>query len=294
MVGSILILFAMIGSMISIVLIVKYVQSLMVEPPSTDWLDKYHYAHRGLHGSGVPENSMRAFAQAVEAGYAIELDVRLTLDGHVVVFHDKKLHRMTGKHASLRWCTLLQLKKLKLADTEERIPLLEDVLRMVDGRVPVLIEIKDYTFVGPLEHKLCKIIKHYQGKIAVQSFSPFSLRWFLRHAPQIPRGQLACDMRFCDTVSAVWRPLMRFLLLALTRLETNHLCRPNFISYEHHDVNKRIIKKLRNRGAKVFAWTIRNETQMHAARGYIDAMIFEGIRPPGLPLAGKRQQTVMP
>jgi len=266
--------------LITALVLIKRVRLIMIDVPQADWLTKYHYAHRGLHDGDIPENSIKAFEKAIDAGYAIELDVRLTKDGKIVVFHDKDLMRMTGLHGRIKNYTLQELKRLSLGDSGEKIPELREVLELVDGRVPILFEIKNNGFAGKLERTFYENVKEYKGKFAVQAFSPFSLRWFKLNAPDILRGQLACDIRFCsEGMSSFKRNLLNLLLLELKWLETNFICKPNFISYEYHKISSNIIKKLRKRGAVVFAWTIRDEEQLHLAAPYTDAVIFEKVRP---------------
>lgn len=265
---------------VAVLAVIRWRQICMIDASKPEWLSAYHYAHRGLHGGGTPENSLPAFERAVAMGYAIELDVRMTADGRIVVFHDRYLERMTGRPGRVGCSKLRELKKLRLAESDERIPTLGEVLHLVDGRVPLLIEVKSIGLTGRLERRLCKLLRAYKGRCAVQSFSPCSLRWFRLYAPQIPRGQLACDMRFgLEHASAIKRRLAAFMLQNLKRLETNFIGRPNFISYEHHKIRYATLKKLRERGALIFAWTIRDETQLANVLPYSDAVIFEGILP---------------
>lgn len=244
------------------------------------WLTKYRYAHRGLHDAHTPENSLGAFQRAVQRGYAVEMDVQLTKDGQVMIFHDRDLGRMTGVRGKVRHFTLSELKSLRLGGTEEQIPTLEEVLALIDGRVPILFETKGLGISGRLERRFFQKVEHYAGNYAIQSFSPLSLRWFMRHAPHIVRGQLACDIRRCDRELAAWKRLvLDGLLYQIRRLRTNFLCRPNFISCELHRVSGALLKKLRVTGAPVLGWTIRSEEQYFQVRQHIDAVIFEGFVP---------------
>ena len=158
-----------------------------------DWLLKTPIAHRGLfdNDNGVPENSLLAFKKAVERGYAIEFDVMLSKDGKVVVHHDHDLQRLSGVDKRLDSLTLTEIQFHTLLESQESAPSLKQVLELVDGQVPVYIEIKreNYAPAGPLEEKVAKILDPYEGRVAVLSFNPNSLEWFAQNAPQYYRGQ---------------------------------------------------------------------------------------------------------
>ena len=148
-------------------------------------------AHRGLHGKNVPENSLKAFKLARDAGYTIELDVHLSRDGDIIVFHDDNLLRMTGVNRSIKNCTYAELQSLTLKGTSYKIPTLKQVLDLVDTRVPLLIELKSDVKTGLLEKESMKVLRSYNGKFAVQSFSPNSIYYFKKHYPEVLRGQLS-------------------------------------------------------------------------------------------------------
>ena len=155
------------------------------------WLVETPIAHRGLHDKTSPENSLSAFKKAIEKGYAIELDVHQISDGTIVVFHDESLSRMTGNDGYLKFLTKNDLPMLFLNGTKETIPTLEQTLSLINGEVPVLVEIKNTGKVGSLEQAVIDILKKYKGQYAVQSFNPYSLGYFYQHAPEITRGQLS-------------------------------------------------------------------------------------------------------
>lgn len=154
---------------------------------------KRDYAHRGLHDSSrlIPENSMPAFRAAVKQNLAIELDIHLTRDGKVVVFHDESLKRICNAEGTVENSTFDTLQHLHLSGTSEHMPLFSDVLRYVNGRVPLLIELK----LPDSNMKLCPaawdILKDYKGPYMIQSFNSLGIRWFHKHAPQVLRGQLS-------------------------------------------------------------------------------------------------------
>ena len=144
-----------------------------------------YIAHRGLHSDLVPENSLTAFRLAVEKCLSIELDVRLTKDCRIVVFHDNDLMRMCGIEGKVFDYTYEQLSAFKLKNSDEKIPLLSEVLKTVDGKVPLLIELKGGALFGELESRLDHMMKKYKGEFAVQSFNPFSVMWFRFHSPKV-------------------------------------------------------------------------------------------------------------
>lgn len=264
-----------------VVLILNRIMTVVSPPQEKTWLTEFQYAHRGLHDETVAENSLQAFQNAVDAEFAIEFDVQLSKDGKIMVFHDRDLERMTGVSGRLKDRTYRELRSLRLRGTDQKIPTLEEALAVVGGKVPLLIEIKNRGMAGALERKLYNALLGYEGKYAIQSFSPFSVRWFRRNAPHIYRGQLACNFWKCNEFAAskIKRFLIANLLLIIQKLGVNFICKPNFISYELHKVNSRLIKRLRRKGAPIFAWTVRNHEQYDDAKQYTDSVIFEGFRP---------------
>ena len=243
--------------------------------PVASWVGDYSYAHRGLHNMDFPENSLPAFENAVRHGYAIELDVHLSKDGVLMVFHDDRLLRMAGVDGRIEDYTAEELKRINLAGTQYRIPALDEVLEKVAGRTPLLIELKNVGRAGALEVALYKRMKRYAGRYAIQSFSPFSVRWFYKNAPGVLRGQLSATFRSGAEEIPRWqRWVMRHLL-------TNGISRPNFINYEQSGVGRRIIRRLRKTGVPIFAWTVRTEEERRTACPLADALVFEGIDPKG-------------
>ena len=152
-------------------------------------------AHRGLHtrDRAVPENSLAAFQAAVDRGYGVELDVRITTDGYLAVFHDENLWRMCGLEKDIDECAWEDLQTLRLAGTAERIPLLSEVLALVDGKTPIVLELKR----GRQNRALCEgvraMLQGYKGDICVESFDPRIVRWWRKNAPEVLRGQLSCS-----------------------------------------------------------------------------------------------------
>lgn len=276
-----IVLFVLVGSIVAFILGIKWFYAHAIEPSQEEtWLTNYKYAHRGLYDEDAPENSLKAIGNAIEAGYAIELDVRLTKDKQVVAFHDNELKRMTGVEGRVRDFTLEELRMFRLNGTNEKIPTLNEILQAVDGKVPILFEMKSFGISKKLEQKFYSVVKNYNGKYAVQSFSPYSLRWFRRNAPEVLRGQLSCDLKHVNfKVPPHQRVFLNLVMYLIKRLETNFICRPNFISYEFHRINTTLLQQLRKKGACILAWTISNEEQFLDVHPFIDSVIFESFLP---------------
>ena len=155
------------------------------------------WAHRGLHDKkrGIPENSFPAFRAAIEAGDGIELDVHLTKDGQLVVFHDDTFERICGRRGRVEDTSYEEMQKYRLAETKERIPLLSEVLQLVDGKVPLLIEVKLPNTDTKICRKLDEELRKYHGEYMIQSFNSLVLRWMKKYRNEIPRGQLSENLR---------------------------------------------------------------------------------------------------
>jgi len=235
------------------------------------------YAHRGLHSlrNQVPENSMPAFSYAASRGYGIELDVRLSADGQVVVFHDDNLSRMTGDPRRVESVPAAELCAMSLDNTSHTIPLFADVLAEVRGRVPLIVEIKPDSSREELCRKVLETLEGYEGLYCVESFDPRVLYWFRRHAPQVIRGQLSTRMKLA---APRLNPILAF---ALTNLYCNFISRPHFIAYDYNFFDTPNLRTLRTRyGAANAAWTIDNFNDYENCVHYAQMVIFEGIQPP--------------
>ena len=184
----------------------------------------HSYAHRGLHNSEVPENSLEAFSRATNAGYGIELDVQLSSDGVVVVFHDNTLTRMCGVDKKVSECTLEELKTYRLLGSEEQIPTLSEVLSLVNGRIPLLIEMKGESANASLVEPLAELLKGYDGPYCIESFNPYLLFVMRKQLPEAYYGLLytnVCREKGCS-----------FLNMLVTLMALNIVAKPNFISYD--------------------------------------------------------------
>ena len=212
------------------------------------------YAHRGLHGQGCAENSLEAFARAVEQGYGIELDVRLSADGEVMVFHDDSLLRMCGVDALVIDRTKQELDELFLGNTNAHIPTFSQALALVDGRVPLLVELKYGKRSRELCEKTAALLAQYHGVYAIESFNPMIVRWFKKHTPQVFRGVLYNKMKiFRDVMPLPVRWLLGSMLL-------NGLCRPNFVAFNQQYVRELPLLIVRRifRGCTI-AWTVEGD-----------------------------------
>ncbi len=235
-----------------------------------------YVAHRGLfnNDNGCPENSKMAFEQAVESKYCIELDVQLTKDGELVVFHDNDLKRMCGVEKKLSECTYSQLQEYNLLGTEQKIPTFTEVLSIIDKKVPLIIEIKTDGEYKDLCKKTAQILSTYNGEFCIESFHPMAVAWFRKNCPHILRGQLSTDYKKDDLGR---NPLESF---ALTNLLFNFYTRPDFIAFNHKykkNFSYQICKKIYN--PINVAWTIRNEEELNNALNDFDIIIFDSFIP---------------
>ena len=240
------------------------------------WITGTAIAHRGLHdgGTGVPENSLAAFAAAIDAGYAIELDLQRAADGTPMVFHDSTLNRLTELQGRVAARTADELSKARLLGTDEAVPSFEAALGFIAGRVPVLVEIKNPVVDdGAFEAAVWRILQGYTGAFAVQSFNPDSLGWFARHAPAALRGQIASPRRFADSQMSTWRALL------LTHLLLTVISRPHFVAYDVHYLRRPAPWLVRRLDLPLLTWTVRTNDDWQLAKRYADNIIFEGIRP---------------
>lgn len=238
------------------------------KPPKSSAL-RCEYAHRGLHGDGIPENSLRAFALACEKGYAIELDVHLSKDKEVMVFHDTTLERMTGNPANISELTRDELCALKLAKTDEHIPTFKQVLELVGGRVPLLIELKGESGDTSLCPEVAKILRKYSGEYCIESFNPLLLTAMRKQLPDAYYGLLYTNVcREKKKISA--------LNIALTYMALNFLARPNFIAFDKKN-RKSFPVKLTTHffNAPKYVWTIRSDEELREARENGECAIFE-------------------
>ncbi|MDI1366478.1 MAG: glycerophosphodiester phosphodiesterase, partial [bacterium] len=219
------------------------------------------------------ENSLAAFQAACGRGYAIELDVQLTADGHAMVFHDDKLDRLTGVEGRLRDHTAADLGAMKLLGTDEFIPTLADTLTMIGHRAMVYIELKTpFGEVGPLEKVVSEILIDHNGPTAVIGFNPYSHAWFADHHPQILRGLNSYGWN--DDNARKLAPEMRKSLAGLEQVE---IARPDFLALGLDMLPSARADVYRAKGMPVIAWTVRSPEQWDTVSDHCDNLIFEGF-----------------
>lgn len=228
------------------------------------------YAHRGLHdnNSEAKENTLLAIKQAVDASFGIEFDIRLSKDGQIVLFHDDCLKRMTGLNKKVRDLTYKELKEINFINSNQKIPLFSEVLELVNGKVPLIIELKcDLSDVNELSSKTSEMLDYYKGDFMVESFNPKAVQWFKKYRPNYIRGQLS---------SGHFKNLNFFESFLMSHLLFNFLSRPDFIAYEHKYSNnlslwiqKYIYKKL------MVCYTIKNKKDYEKNKSFFDLIIFE-------------------
>ncbi len=238
----------------------------------TPFVGHKYYAHRGLfdNKSEAPENSLAAFRKAVDAGYGMELDVQLTKDDKLVVFHDATLKRMCGVEGNVWDYTLEELQQFHLADSNEKIPTFEEVLRLVDGQAPLIVE---YKLDRPLT-KVCELgnelLSHYNGAYCIESFHPFALMWYKKHRPDVLRGQLSGNL-----AKETKNPKNKIIYTLVTHLLTNVLTRPDFIAYDHRYVNNISRRVCRWLGALSVTYTIKSVERYEEVKNEFDLFIFD-------------------
>lgn len=233
------------------------------------WLTSSPFAHRGLHTEGpeAPENSLAAFERAVAAGLGFELDVQLTADNQVVVMHDPDLERMTGDSRLIADVTLEELEPLKLNGGEQGVPTLAEALAVADGRVPVLVEIKNGGTVGEFEDAVAKEVAAYEGDVAIISFNPYSLGRLNKTQPDIVRGQLASRLTI-EGLEAWKRTLLSNLLM-------NWTSKPDFIAYEISALPSTTTSIQKWRDRPLLGWTPTTEEERSAALRSCDNVICD-------------------
>lgn len=231
-------------------------------------------AHRGyFNNEDIPENSLPAFALAVENGYGIELDVQLTTDGKLVVFHDDSLKRVCGVKKKLTDLSYDKLSDMRLLETDCEIPLFEDVLKLVDGKVPLIVEIKAHGPFIKTSEAVAKMLDSYGGQFCIESFNPVVVNWFKKNRPAWIRGILASNYLRAPKKTLAQRVLVTNLLF-------NAYCKPDFVAFNHEFVNSfslKLCKKLYN--CNMVAWTIRSQEELDSASKFFSVFIFEKFVP---------------
>jgi glycerophosphoryl diester phosphodiesterase len=230
------------------------------------WIEGARFAHRGLHGDGLPENSPSAFAAALTRGWGIECDVQKSSDDQAMVFHDFELDRLTAEHGPINQLSGAQIGAIRLSGSADTIPSLRQVLDLIDGQAPVLIEVKSKRErpVSAICLSVRRALEGYRGPHAVMSFDPRVGSWFARHSPLTTRGLVVTE----ENDKALPGRLRRHLWLWLAK--------PDFLAYDIRDLPSRFAASQRRRGIPVTTWTVRSAEHRDRAERHADAPIAEG------------------
>ncbi|MBQ7283992.1 MAG: glycerophosphodiester phosphodiesterase [Oscillospiraceae bacterium] len=245
----------------------------MFNKPDMSAFEGANIAHRGYFDNekGVPENSIPAFEAAIEKGFAIELDIQLSSDGVAMVFHDADLERVCGVEGKIWEYTADELKQMKLLGTEYTIPTFEEVLDVIGGKVPLLVEYK----MDKVDTAVCAagqaLLDGYDGEYVMQCFDPRALLWYKKNAPQVARGQLAEE--FWDKEEYNGKPLY----LVLTYMVENVATRPDFISYKAIHKDNISLNICRLMGAKTACYTLKSAEELAYVNGEFDMYIFDSF-----------------
>ena len=234
------------------------------------------YAHRGLHGQGIPENSLAAFRRAKNAGYGIELDIHLLKDGNLAVIHDSQLKRTTGASGRIEDLTTDQLKDYYLEGTDQTIPQFQQVLNLFAGNAPLIVELKcvDNNY-AELCKTACNMLDSYKGLYCVESFDPRCIYWLRKNRPDIIRGQLTENFFASKSSKLPW-----YLKFVLRHQMLNFLTRPDFVAYrfsDRKDFSYRLCTKFWK--TQSAAWTINTPADCEAAQSENSIIIFENFKP---------------
>ncbi len=245
--------------------------------PAFETLRRFRYAHRGLHDSskGIPENSMAAFRLAAEHGYGIELDIHLTRDGRLAVIHDNSLLRTAGVDVKAKDLTAEELGRYSLEGTGEKIPFLEEVLPLFEGKAPIIVELKVEGNAAPLAEAACALLDQYKADYCIESFHPQAILWLKKHRPEICRGQLSQNFLREDGTG-----LGKAADFAMTHCLTSFLTVPDFIAYNHkHRRNLSLQMAKAFWGVQEVSWTLRSPEDMKATETEGSLSIFEKFQP---------------
>ena len=244
--------------------------------PGFEKLSGWLYAHRGLHGNGIPENSMAAFRKAKEAGYGIELDIHLLKDGQLAVIHDAALIRTTGQDGFIEDLSCNDLQNYCLEGTEERIPLFSQVLELYSGAAPLIVELKcERNNYAQLCSAACEMLDHYDGLYCLESFDPRCVRWLRKNRPDLIRGQLTENYFKSEKCRLPW-----ILKVVLSWQMLNFLTLPDFVAYRFRDrahPSNRIAYGLWK--LKGVSWTLKSQAELDKAMAAGHLPIFEGFIP---------------
>ncbi|MBI9010515.1 MAG: glycerophosphodiester phosphodiesterase [Tenericutes bacterium] len=239
------------------------------------WIKERMIAHRGLHSldKTVPENSMKAFELAVEKNYGIEMDINVLKDGTVVVFHDHHLKRLVpGRTELLSDLNFEDIKDLKIWDSNEKISTLKEVLEYIDGRVPLLIELKPLGNKSFLCENFWETIKDYKGDYGIHSFSPSIVKWFKDNHPEVIRGQITEYFTSNKDMKKISKYLMKSMFF-------NKFTKPDFVNYGIVDLPNKYCDKAYKKGLCIIAYASKNQEEFDLAKEHYDNSVFEYFIP---------------
>lgn len=242
--------------------------------PGLKELMGWSYAHRGLHGQGIPENSMAAFEAALDGGYGIELDVHLLKDGNLAIMHDSDLLRTTGCDGKIEDLTTDDLQNHHLDGTDQTIPTFRQVLDLYQGKAPLVVELKvSNNNYAALTEAACKMLEDYSGVYCLESFDPRCLLWLKKNRPHLIRGQLS------ENYFATKNKLSFILKLVLSKNLGNFLTKPDFVAYRYRDRKSTLSNRLCMMRMAGVSWTVVSQEEFDTAvkEGWVP--IFEGFRP---------------
>lgn len=249
-----------------------------IKKADIDPIKGVYFAHRGYYSleQGIPQNTLEAFTKAVEHGFGIELDVHLTKDGNLAVIHDENLKNLCNHDGIVEEMTMPELKKLRIQGTACKIPTFREVLELVAGKVPLLVEVKGFGIKNIMPAVMAEL-DNYKGLYCIESFNPSNLRWLKKHRPEILRGQLACKngwQHIKDLKTKIGCFISEKLLF-------NFMGRPDFIAYSFEDLDRLPVRLCKKMGAYIAGWTIKEQEDVDICRkkgGQV--FIFENINPP--------------
>lgn len=228
------------------------------------------FAHRGHFDEvSIPENSLASFEAAIEAGYGIELDVQLSKDQVPMVFHDADLERMCGTAGDIWDYTAEELQQMSLMGTDQTIPTMEEALKLIDGRTPLLVEYKMDVVDTVVCEKTQALLAEYEGDYCIQAFHPLVLLWYRQNAPEVGRGQLS--QNFWNDEKYAGKPLY----LLLTYMVENVATRPDFVSYKFSDQSNLSYQLCKLMGAKTAGWTIKSVEDYELVKNGLDMVISD-------------------
>ena len=238
------------------------------------WIRDNLIAHRGLYTKDqmIPENSLAAFKKAIQKGYSIELDLNVLKDGTVLAFHDHHFKRLCNDDRFLHDVTYPEMRDMKLFDTEEKIPTFKEVLNLVSGQVPLLIELKPHGDVVLLCESFMKTMDGYVGDWAVFSFHPNVVNWFKKHYPNVIRGQISEYFKSDTKMNFISKYLMKTMFF-------NRITKPDFISYGINDIPNKYLDKAMKKGTTVICYAARSQEQFDFVKSHYHNTVFEFFEP---------------